>query len=176
MPAGSTYTPIATTTLGSAQSSVTFSSLGSYTDIDIVMVAATTHTSSTFPYIQFNSDTGTNYSATELYGNGTSAASARDSNTAKGWIGLDVSISTTVGEAITKIHLMSFGNTNIYKPWLARTDRASSALDYYGTDAIAGTWRNTGAITSLTIKNSRGGADYNFATGSTFTLYGIQAA
>lgn len=177
MAAGSTYTPIATTTLGSAAASYTFSSIPStYTDLVLVMVAATTHTSSTFPYIQFNSDTGTNYSATELYGNGTSAASARDSNTAKGWIGFDVSLSTTVGESVSNVNVMNYANSTTYKTWLARTNRASSALDYYGTDAIAGLWRSTSAITSLTIKNSRGGTDYNFATGSTFTLYGIAAA
>ena len=38
MAAGSTYTPIATTTLGSAQADVTFSSIsGSYTDLVLII-------------------------------------------------------------------------------------------------------------------------------------------
>jgi hypothetical protein len=36
MPAGSTYTPIATTTLGSAQADVTFNSFSGYTDLVLV--------------------------------------------------------------------------------------------------------------------------------------------
>lgn len=172
-----TYDKIATTTLSSAASSVTFSSIsGSYTDLVLIINAATTHTSSTFPYLQFNSDTGTNYSATELYGTGSAAGSARDSNTAKGWIGFDVSISTTVGESISTVNVMNYSNSTTYKTWLARSNRASSALDYAGTDAIVGLWRSTAAITSVTIKNSRGATDYNFASGSTFTLYGVKAA
>lgn len=179
MPAGSTYTPIATTILGSAASSFTFSSIPStYTDLVIIMSAATTHSSSTFPYLQFNGNTGSNYSATEIYGNGSSALSARDS---KGWIGLDISISTTIGDSNSIINIMNYSNTTTYKSWLARSSRASSSFDYQGTNAIVGTWRgstgsSTEAITSVTLKNSRGGTDYNFASGSIFTLYGIAAA
>lgn len=177
MAAGSTYTKIATTTLGSAAASYTFSSIPStYTDLVLVMVAATTNTSSTFPYMRFNGDSNTNYSGTELYGNGTSAASARDTNRARGWIGFDVSISNTVGDSVSTVNLMNYSNSTTYKTWLSRSNRASSALDYSGTDAIVGLWRNTSAITSIEIRNSRGDIDYNFAAGSTFTLYGIAAA
>ena len=37
MPAGSTYTPITTTTLGSNQSAVTFNSFGGYTDLRMIL-------------------------------------------------------------------------------------------------------------------------------------------
>ena len=46
MPAGSTYTPIATTTLGSSQATVTFSSFTGYTDVILVASARGTSTSS----------------------------------------------------------------------------------------------------------------------------------
>ena len=172
-----TYEPIATTTLGSATASVTFSSIsGTYTDLVLVIFAATTHTSSTFTSLQFNGDTGTNYSATELYGTGTSALSGRDSNVARGWMGLDISISNTVGDSVTTAHIMNYSNTTTYKTFLSRSNRASSSLDYSGTNATVALWRNTAAITSIAVKNSRGGVEYNFSTGSTFTLYGIKAA
>jgi len=75
----STYTPIATTTLGSAASSVTFSSIsGAYTDL--VLVGAGTLASNLYLNVKFNNDTGSNYSRTELYGDGSSAASYRESN------------------------------------------------------------------------------------------------
>ena len=66
MAAGSTYTPIATTTLSSAQSSVTFSSLGSYTDIILVYAGTGTSTDTQGIRFQVNGDTGTNYSNTTL--------------------------------------------------------------------------------------------------------------
>lgn len=171
-----TYDCIATTTLGSAQSSVTFSSIsGSFTDLVLVMVAATTHSSATFPFVQFNSDTGTNYSGTDLYGDGASAGSARSTNRARGFVNFDISISTTVGDSITTVNFLNYSNTTTYKTYLSRANRASSALDYSGTSAFVGLWRNTSAITSILVGNSRGDVDYNFASGSTFTLYGIKA-
>jgi len=74
MAAGVTYTPIATTTLGSAQSSVTFNSFSGYTDL--VCVYSTYSTVAVADIvIQFNGDTGSNYSATLLFGDGSSAGS-----------------------------------------------------------------------------------------------------
>ncbi|NBQ97859.1 MAG: hypothetical protein EBU12_06490, partial [Microbacteriaceae bacterium] len=62
MAAGNTYSQIASTTLGSAASSVTFSSIAAtYTDLVIVVQAAVTAGSIALR-MQFNSDTGTNYS------------------------------------------------------------------------------------------------------------------
>jgi hypothetical protein len=171
-----TYSLIASNTLGSATATVTFSSIpGTFTDLVLVVTAATTHTLSTFPYVQFNGDTATNYSVTELYGTGSAAGSARDTSTSAGWIGFDISISNTVGDHITISNIMDYSNSTTYKTWLSRANRASSALDYQGTDAVVGLWRSTAAITSITVKNRRGGVDYNFASGSNFKLYGIQA-
>jgi hypothetical protein len=172
-----TYEPIATTTLGSAAASVTFSSIsGSYTDLVLVTSPATTHSLSTFVYMQFNGDTSTNYSVTEVYGNGSSALSNRGSSLDTGWIGFDISISNTVGDYASISNIMNYSNTTTYKTFISRANRASSALDYQGTDATVGSWRSTAAITSIVVKNRRGGVDYNFASGSTFTLYGIKSA
>ena len=156
MPAGSTYTPIATTTLGSAQSSVTFSSLGSYTDI--VWVLNGTSTANAVITVQFNADSGANYSCTWINGNGSTAASARDT-TSYIYIGNPTSEFNIVGS------VMNVSNSTTYKTWLSRGNTAASQ-----TAAVVGLWRNTAAITSIKFLNS------NFATGSTFTLYGIQAA
>ena len=81
MAAGSTYTPIATNTLGSAQASVTFSSIsGSYTDLVLIINAGTSDASEQDCLIRVNGDTGSNYSATYMYGTGSSAASGRNAN------------------------------------------------------------------------------------------------
>lgn len=173
----STYTPIATTSLGSAQSSVTFSSISGYTDLVVIMNAATTHSLATFTYLQFNSDTGTNYSYTDLDGNGTSIYSNRGTSLTTGWITPSYgSISQTLGDNSLILNVMNYSNSTTYKTYLAKGGRAGSSLDYQGITGIVGLWRNTSAITSVTLKNSRGGTDYNFASGSTFTVYGIKAA
>ncbi len=63
MPA--TYEPLATTTLGSAASSVTFSSIsGSYTDL-VVVFSGTAGGGNSNLILTFNSDTGSNYSWTD---------------------------------------------------------------------------------------------------------------
>ena len=76
MAAGSTYTPIATTTLGSAATSYTFTSIPS-TYTDLVLVGNLSSSSNTNISIRIYSDSGTNYSNTYLTGvNGTGASSA----------------------------------------------------------------------------------------------------
>ena len=76
MPA--TYEPIASTTLGTAAADITFSSIpGTYTDLVLVLYGGFATAASDL-YTQFNSDTGTNYSNSDLRGNGTAAAANRN--------------------------------------------------------------------------------------------------
>lgn len=157
MPAGSTYEPIATTTLGSAQASVTYSSLGSYTDIVIVYNGTTDNNLS----LRFNGDTGSNYSATRIQGTGSSATSTRYTN--QTLMHGPYSVANTI--AIWQV--MNYSNSTTYKSGLARGGGAD-----YGTEAYVGLWRNTAAITSITVLPLSG----NLASGSTITLYGITAA
>jgi hypothetical protein len=158
----STYTPIATQTLASTASSVTLSSIPQgYTDL--VLVVAGNNSSSTYsPYIQFNGDTSTNYSITSLYGDGSNAASARASNTATAYFG---SLSATQGNAIVQIQ--NYSNTTTYKTALIRINAA--VFRVYASVML---WRSTAAITSLTVFNESPGT---FASGTTFSLYGIAA-
>jgi hypothetical protein len=162
MAAGSTYTPIATTTLGSAQTNVVFSSIaGTYTDLVIVFNGSIT-TGFDAIGLRFNGDTGSNYSRTFLAGNGSAASSGRDSNVTSIQIGI---MGTDNSNDIFQI--FKYANTTTYKTALARGNSASNS-----TRAGVGLWRNTAAITevSLTAGSS------TFISGSTFTLYGIAAA
>jgi hypothetical protein len=157
----STYTPIASQTLASTASSVTFSSIPQgYTDL--VLVVAGKNSSSTYsPYIQFNGDTGTNYSITNLYGTGSAAASTRSSSTATAYFG---SLGATQGNAIVQIQNYSNSTTN--KTALIRINDAGFRV--YASVML---WRSTAAITSLTVFNESPGT---FASGTTFSIYGIQ--
>lgn len=166
MAAGSTYTPIATTTLGSNQSSITFNSFSGYTDLVLVTNVKTT-TSGRDLLLQFNGDTGTNYSRTFLTGDGSTASSGRTTNYSS--ILMDYWGFADTGFVQMNItHIMNYSNSTTYKTTLSRASNANS-----GTDATVGLWRSTAAITSMTISAISSGV---FATGSTFTLYGIASA
>jgi hypothetical protein len=68
---------------------------------------------------------------------------------------------------------MNYSNSTTYKTWLVRNNNQETGT-YVGTEAIVGLAQLTAAITSITIGTASGGTDYNFASGSTFTLYGIK--
>jgi hypothetical protein len=159
----STYTPIATTTLGSAANSVTFSSISGYTDIKLVMNGS--YNAEDYACYQFNGDTGSNYSETPIVGNGSSVSSGRAANRAF------IFTQAVAGAGVRfmiQSNFMNYSNSTTYKTVLSRTDCASRDVT-----ASVGLWRNTAAITSIKIYGLVGN---NFQAGSTFTLYGIQAA
>lgn len=164
MAAGATYEPIATTTLGSAQSSVTFSSISGYTDIYVVcdFVLATSAASLG---LRFNSDTGNNYSDTMLAGNGSAASSSRQTSNSFIRSGY-----WETGRSQTNISIMNYSNANTNKTTISRQFQSGTSTSYVVTNV--GLWRNTSAITSITLFGDGG----NIASGSTFTLYGIAAA
>ena len=167
MAAGSTYTPIATNTLGVATATVTFSSIsGSYTDL-VIVVNAKAATTAADVCFRVNGDSANNYSRTYLAGNGSAASSGRGSNVSFGRSSAESYMNTTeLGVYI--LNFQNYSNTTTYKSVLCRGNRTGS-----GADATINLWRNTAAITSIEI-----GAEFttNFASGSTFTLYGIAAA
>ena len=164
-----TYEPIATTTLGSAQADVTFSTIsGSYTDLIIVANVQLASSGQSILY-QFNGDGGNNYSLTILKGNGTSATSDRRSNIAyqvgAGW---DAGLPTATNFATAIIHIQNYSNATTNKTSIARGSNAAGG----DVTATVNLWRNTSAITSIKLYSGSG----NINSGSTFTLYGIKAA
>lgn len=170
MPAGSTYTPIATTTLSSNTLTFTFSSIPStYTDLVLVSNAKSTQTgtASNGMRVNLNNDTGTNYSETVFYGDGTTASTYRATN--QGYIVCgDLPQTSNTAWNANIIHFMNYANTTTFKSVLTRANIAT-----VNTVASVHLWRSTSAITSISI--TRDGTNF-IAAGSTFTLYGITAA
>lgn len=159
----STYTPIASTTLGSAQSSVTFSGIsGTYTDL-VVIVNAKGITAAN-PGLRFNGDTGTNYSST-VVNSQTGAISFRYTSTT-------ILYSHNAGASMNNVWTTFIANIQNY----SNSTTHKSVLSRYNTiaelDEAAGLWRSTSAITSVTVITDSN----NYDVGSTFTLYGIKAA
>jgi len=164
MPA--TYEPIATNTLGSATASVTFSTIsGLYTDLVLVFAGSAASSGTDSISMRFNGDTTTNYSYTVLSGNGSAASSGRGTSTTS----IAGALITSTEQTNSIWHIFNYANTTTYKTVFARGNIAGALVR-----AGVGTWRKTPeAITSITFFPDSG---QNFATGCTFTLYGIKAA
>ena len=165
-----TYEPIATQTASGSTSQYTFSSISSaYTDLFVVINFPTAVASAGALFAQVGNgsvDTGSNYSLTYLYGDGTSAASGRITNSASGMRLTAATDPTTYANYMTTINLMNYANTTTYKTAISRPSQAAAAAE-----AIVNLWRSTAAINTIKFYQAS-----NFAAGSTFTLYGIKAA
>jgi hypothetical protein len=161
----STYTSIATTTGTGISNTITFSSIPStYTDLILICNSQLTLNAGT-GWLRFNGDSGTNYSDTYLYGDGTSATSGRHSSIAQSYC----SDATASGFVTSIHHIQNYANTTTYKTFLSRSNYAPG-----GVAAYVGLWRSTSAINSITFSNTASPGYYT--TSSTFTLYGVTAA
>ena len=173
MAAGNTHVALASTTLTTTTASVTFSAIsGAYTDLVIVVTGQGVYTSTDYLDVgmQYNGDTGSNYSTTRMYGNGTTATSVRYSNESSIRVAFIQGLVTASAVHSTMyINILNYSNATTYKTALSRSGTAAGA-----TSAKVGLWRSTAAITSVLIKNIDSAS--GFHTGSTFTLYGIAAA
>jgi hypothetical protein len=162
--ATNTYVALDKITVGTATSSVTFTSIPqSYTDL--VLVASTIMTAADYVSIQVGNgsvDTGSNYSQTGIYGNGTTATSNRGSNQTTADVGY---ASTSVCNHI--VHFQNYSNTSTNKTFLSRSNNTSIQ-----TTAGVNLWRSTSAINTIKVL-TYGGQTY--AAGTTFSLYGIAA-
>jgi len=156
-----TYEPIATTTLGSAQTDVEFTSISqSYTDLIIVISGSANPAQNINMRVGNGSvDTGTNYSATYLAGNGSSASSGRFSTQSNALVG---AIYSDRGNCI--VQLQNYSNTTTYKTFLSRQNSAGNQ-----TGAYVALWRSTAAINTIRFINS-------FDANTSLTLYGIKSA
>ena len=161
-----TYEKIATTTLGSAAATVTFSSIsGSYTDLVLICSASNSGASSINIAAQVNSDTASNYSSTRLFGSGAVAGSDRQTSNTSFISGR--SSATGNSKAVSICNFQNYSNTTTYKTMISRGNDAASI-----TAVSASLWQSTSAINSILLLSL---SAVNFEAGSTFTLYGIKA-
>jgi hypothetical protein len=165
------YESIQTVTVGTPVSSITFNSIpATYTHLQIRAIGRSAYPAGyglTTSMI-INSDSGSNYSQHYLAGDGSSVASAGvANNTSLGilWVGGTSTTANAFSVCVTDI--LDYSNTNKNK-----TVRSLGGGDMNGDGGIqlwSGNWRNTSAITSITISNAGNWVQY-----SSFALYGIK--
>lgn len=167
MPA--TYEKIATTTLGSASATITFSSIAaSWTDLRVVIIASTS-TGTDGLNLRFNSDTGTNYSHTILYGTGTAAASFRSTNDNRIPFN-DNGSGMTTAKGFYTADIFSYAGSTF------KTCLHSTSYDRNGSGEVergVALWRSTSAINNISIFTT---SSTTMPIGTIATLYGILKA
>lgn len=163
-----TYTLIGSTTLSSATGTVTFSSVPQ-TYTDLILVSYRQQASAARLFLRFNNDGTTLYSDTWLSGEGATPYSGRNTTTSAISAGGIWNGTTTSTWATNITHVMDYSNTTTFKSTITRdsNDKGSTGT----VEAMAGLYRSTSAITTVNVV---GGS--NFSIGSTFRLYGIEAA
>lgn len=163
------YDSIATVTVGSGGSNtITFSSIPqTYTHLQLRMF---NQVNTQVQLMRLNSDTGSNYTAHTLTGDGSSAgAGAGTSRTSLYFINTTAS-SASGSFTANIVDLLDYTSTNKNK-----TMRSLSGYDANGSGLVqmnSGLWLNTAAITQIDIISSGN----SFAQYSSFALFGIKGA
>jgi len=180
--AASSYESIATVTVGSGgTASITFSSIpATYTHLQIRGIARNSNASAGGLSInmQFNSDTGSNYSYHYLgtyQGEGTAAWAGGTAN--ESFIVPFLMPTNSLGASIFSagvIDILDYANTNKYKTirGLGGYDMNGATSGYNYLNLNSGNWRSTSAITSIKLY----GSTANFMQYSQFALYGIKGS
>ena len=173
-PVTSSYESIATVTVGAGGSgTISFSSIPStYKHLQIRYIARSNNAANvnSATGIQFNSDTGSNYSSHLVQGDGSSAGTdAYPSQTyVFGYLVAGGNANTGVfGTGV--IDILDYTNVNKNK-----TVRALNGIDNNGSGIArltSGLWMSTNAITSILIDNRIGNV---YSQYSQFALYGIK--
>ena len=166
-PVTNSYESIATVTVGSGGSAtVSFTSIPStFTHLQVRILWKPN--SGTNLVGNFNSDTGSNYKAHELYGDGSSASSfvpsVSPNGIALGYNGGSTQFGTTI------LDILDYANVN-----KNTTTRSLFGDDRNGSGEVSldsGLWMNTAAVTRIDFKLQNSG---NIQEYSSFALYGIK--
>jgi hypothetical protein len=155
-----TYTPLATVTLTSSASSVTFSNIpATYRDLIVVSSPITTNNNTDF-LLRLNSDGGSNYFHVTMEGPIASGAGTR-TGLLSGFKITGSSITTSITQ------IMDYSATDKHKTALNRWNDGAGSYVW----ALATRWANTNAVNTISAVLASG----SFSSGSTFSLYGVIA-
>lgn len=162
--ADTTYTAIATTTVGSGgAASIDFQNIpATYTDLTVLLSARTSSNDSV--YISFNNIT-TGFSGRFLEGNGSSVSSGSMADGRYIGYPLTTTASTFASIMVYIPNYTSSTNKSFYSDAVMEANATTAYVDLN-----ANLWSNTAAINRVTLTPSA----YTFSQYSTATLYGIK--
>lgn len=158
--ATNTHVALATVTADGSLTSYTFSNIPqTYTDLVLIIEGKNSQSGGNMS-IRFNGDTGSNYSRTYFYGDGTSVASGRASNATA----LDGG-GTSPSGSFVRWEIFNYASTSMQKTVLEHHVEPARLVARQ-----VGLWRSTAAITSIQVTTQ---AALN--SGQTISLYGVKA-
>jgi hypothetical protein len=173
---GAAYESIATATANGLSNSITFSSIPStYQHLQLrILARSLAATGVSDAKINFNGDTGSNYSRHWIYSfdGGAPGALGGSSLTQYGYGYMPGTTSGTDVYAASIIDIHDYASTTKNKTVRTFTGNEKQTDGNAVIILSSGAWFNTNAITSLTV----GLTSVNIASGSTFSLYGIKGA
>lgn len=169
---GGAMIQIAQTLVATAVNNITFSSIpGTFNHLMLVWQAASSGGGSTeFMILNFNSDTGSNYTTEECF---SSAATTTSSATGAASAANVGRVSTTLNTGFAgsgSITVPNYSGTTFAKNINAATTAVQSGANSTLGSNFYAIWNSAAAI--ATIKLALGSAN-NFVVGSKFTLYGL---
>lgn len=165
------FDSIATTTLSGNSTSFTFSSIPStYKHLQLRCFLKPGSGDNDI-LLQFNGDTGSNYSYHTLFGTG--SATGADGSANQTFIYLARAFNTANVGAGAIVDILDYANTNKYKTAriLAGFEDNTSHPGYRDVGLYSGSWRNTTAISSITISVASG---FSLGQYTSVALYGIK--
>jgi hypothetical protein len=169
----STYTPIASTRItNTSTATYTFSSIpNTYTDLYLSVTGNFTGTSDVLA-LRFNGDTGNNYSWIWIGSWVTFSSSGSSVNQPYMYLdnwGNGINLSQNVS---WRANIQNYANTNVFKTVAYISGNGPTWSNNSAGGIQTGLWRNTSAITSITV----GATAANFSSNTVLSLYGIKAA
>lgn len=175
-----TYTPIATYTVsGTSTTSVTFSSLGSYTDLVLTANFSGNYTSNDRSQLlaRFNGSS-TGYSSMAMtastVGANTGTYSTSNGNAFWSLATMPLSNSSTIQKNFLEWYIGNYGSSTLWKQSICKIANVNSANNTPNITIQGLCWASTSPVTSITIYEYSN--LYYFYAGCTFALYGITKA
>jgi hypothetical protein len=168
---------IETVYLEADAANITFSSLGSYKDLQVVMSAHSTYSGSGYHdiYIEFNGSSGSDYASHAFYVYNDTSVSLNK------YTGLSsINAGGLTAGPLSDASLYAPTTVNIYDYLSTNKNTALNSMtgiedDYQGNSKVqfaGAVWNSTAALTSIKLTPSSA----SFLRGTTMSLYGIKSS
>jgi hypothetical protein len=165
----SSFVLLETVTLTSAQASVEFTNLlskygSTYQHLQVRLTAL--HSADQNGVMRFNGDTASNYNWHQVVGNGSSVSSF---GTGDQWMQIGYGPNSTTQPTVSIIDILDPFETGKFTTSRTLTGSASSTNNI---KLMSGLWRNTAALTSITLSEVNG----SYKAGTRISIYGLKGS
>jgi hypothetical protein len=161
------YDSLATVTVGTAVSTVTFAGIpNTYKHLQLRYITRN-DTAAYYVILRFNGDSGNNYANHQLSTDGATVSSGGTATTPQIYLPRNATTSQIFGAGV--VDILDYANTSKNKTVRGLggydANTVAAALDFH-----SGLWMNTSAVNTITLSAFAG----NYAQYSQFSLYGVR--